>query len=89
MSLGYTKKMTWSEFRIRMYAYHRQQKQEIYRTREVAYELYVIRHGIFGKGSPLSKERYWSIDNDAPDVTESQIKAFRKAKEKYNREKNG
>ena len=36
-SLDYVYNMTWAEFRIRLFAYHRMEKTEWYKVREIAY----------------------------------------------------
>ena len=79
--------MSWYELRLRSLSYNRQQKNELYRTREICYQIYISNW--MSKKTPMTKEKYWPIDKKEPVVTDSMVEAFRKAKEKYNKEKDG
>ena len=80
--------MTWAEFRIRVFAYNRMERVKDYRTREIAYQVYVSNH--YGKKKPMSKHQYWAIGKEqTPMVSETMRQRIKKAREQYNKEKNG
>jgi hypothetical protein len=60
LTYDYFLRMSWAEFRIRLFAYKRQLKEKQYLVREVAYQVYLS--GYMGKGKPLTKDKYWPID---------------------------
>lgn len=78
--------MTWAEFRIRLFAHQRMQRNELYKVREICYQIYVSNY--YGKGKPVSKERYWPIDKKKPIDVERIKNVMKKAYLKYNQEKN-
>ena len=78
--------MTWAEFRIRLFAYKRIQKEKHYLVREVAYQIYVSNY--MGKGKPLSKDRYWSLDESKRiKMTDSMKEKILKAQLEYQNRK--
>ena len=80
--------MTWAEFRTRVFAYNRMERVKDYRFREVAYQIYVSNN--FSKKQPISKHQYWSIGKEQkPKVSDSMRETILKAREKYNKDKNG
>ncbi len=67
-SLEYVYDMTWAEFRIRQFAYNRQQKRDWFKIREVAYASILGPH-LDPKKIP-SKERFMPL-KDTTEVNES------------------
>jgi hypothetical protein len=79
--------MTWAEFRIRLFAFNRIEKNDLYKLREVCYQIYVS--GYFGKGKPVSKDRYWAIDKKQISVSDRAIERLKEAQAEYRKKKNG
>ena len=78
--------MTWAEFRIRLFAYKRMQKEKHYLVREVCYQIYLSNW--MSKKKPMSKDRYWDIDNKTSvTVTDSIKERIKRAQEQYKKEK--
>jgi hypothetical protein len=83
--------MTWAEFLIRQHAYHRIEKNEWYKIREIAYAALIGSHSDPNK-LPKSKEKFMPLDGDGSGVktiSETSREAMRKALIEYNNKLNG
>mgnify|MGYP000111975083 CR=1 FL=1 len=82
--------MTWAEFCIRLNAYQRLEKKEWYKTRLLAYQVYVSNWGN-PKKKPLNIEQYLPLDDEKPKpkLNQAQQNAIKKAQEQYSKIKNG
>jgi len=83
-SLDYVYRMSWAEFRIRLFAYKRKDLDEWYKVREVAYYSYVS--GWMSKKKPPSKEQFLPLGTKkgVPDELKDLIKKrSEQAKEQY------
>jgi hypothetical protein len=80
--------MTWAEFLIRQHAYHRIQKNEWYKVREIAYSSLIGSH-IDPKKLPKSKEKFIPLDesNNRTDTVDAVRNAILKAQKEYNTKK--
>ena len=90
-SLSYVYGMTWAEFLIRQHAYHRIQKNEWYKVREMAYASLIGSH-IDPKKLPKSKEKFIPLDSaqgNVKTISDAARKAMLKAQEEYNNKING
>lgn len=85
-SLDYVYNMTWAEFRIRLYAYHRVEKTEWYKVREIAYaSMYGSHIGI--KRIP-SKEKFMQLEpNKAIKANTVRMAKIKQVQEEYQRQK--
>ncbi len=80
--------MTWAEFCIRLHAYHRIDKKEWYKTRIIAYQVY-LSGWQDSKKKPLTINKFLPLDDEVkPTLTEAQLKAIKRAKEQYNKKVN-
>lgn len=80
--------MTWAEFRIRLYAYQRQQTNKEYELRRLCYQIYVSNY--YGKGKPKNIDSFWNIkSSQSYDRRMQRIETLRKARENYIKQKNG
>ena len=62
------------------------QKEKQYLVREVCYQIYLSNW--MSKKKPMSKDRYWDIDNKTSvTVTDSMKERIKRAKEQYKKEK--
>ena len=86
-SLDYVYRMTWAEFRIRLFSYKRQQLNDLYKVREVTYQIYVSNWQ--SKKKPLSKSRFWNLEGNKNKMTELMRKRIIDVKAIYNKERNG
>lgn len=87
-SLDYVYRMTWAEFRIRLFAYHRQEKKELYRLRELAWITFIAPYQDPKKLKGMTKERFWSLDGEKNSVvTPEMLKRMKEVTEIYHREK--
>ena len=83
--------MTWAEFLIRQHAYHRIEKNEWYKIREIAYASLIGSH-IDPKKLPKSKEKFIPLDGDGSGVktiSDAARNAILKAQKEYNNKLNG
>jgi hypothetical protein len=87
-SLDYVYKMTWAEFRIRLFSYKRQSLNDWYKVREVTYQIYVS-NWQNPKKKPLSKSRFWNLEGNKNKMTEAMRKRIIEVKAEYNTKKNG
>ena len=79
--------MTWAEFLIRQHAYHRIEKNEWYKVREMAYASLIGSH-VDPKKLPKSKDKFIPLDNDVNNsngISEAARKAILKAQQEYNK----
>ena len=74
--------MSWAEFRIRLYAYRRQDKDSWFKLREVAWASIIGSH-LDPKKLPKSKERFMPLDDGVVKLDSRKAEAFRIAHEKY------
>ncbi len=92
-SYDYVKRMTWSEFRIRLFAYNRQDKKELYRLRELAWITFIAPYQDPKKLKGMTKERFWSLDGEKNTIlTSGMIKRMKEVTDIYHqelKEKNG
>ncbi len=92
-SLEYVYRMTWAEYRIRLYAYNREEKKKLYRLRELAWITFIAPYQDPKKLTGMTKERFWSLDGEKDTiVTPGMLKRMKEVQEVYNRElkeKNG
>jgi hypothetical protein len=79
--------MTWAEFLIRQHAYHRIEKNEWYKVREMAYASLIGSH-IDPKKLPKSKDKFIPLDEDNNNKSSNTVDAMReailKSQEEYN-----
>jgi hypothetical protein len=78
--------MTWAEFLIRQHAYHRIEKNELYKVREIAYSSLIGSH-IDPKKLPKSKDKFIPLDEDNSNVkntVDSMRLAILKSQQEYN-----
>lgn len=59
-SLDYVLDMTWREFQLRLLGYKRQEKNDWFKVRELAYLVYL---SIPQKGSKMNKEKFMPLEN--------------------------
>ena len=86
-SLSYVYDMTWAEFLIRQHAYHRMEKNEWYKVREMAYASLIGSH-IDPKKLPKSKEKFIPLDSESGNVktiSDEARNAILKAQQEYNK----
>ena len=81
-SLDYVYRMTWAEFRIRLFSYRRQDKNEWYKVREVSYQVYVS-NWQNPKKKPLTKDRFMPLDVSKSSVTDAMKKRMKEVSEQY------
>lgn len=75
--------MTWAEFRIRQFAYRREEKSRWYHTRFIAYHALIGSH-YNPKKIPKSIDRFMQLDDKKlKKLTDTQLEAMRKAQAKY------
>jgi hypothetical protein len=84
-SLDYVYDMSWAEFRIRQFAYNRQEKNNLFKLRELAYVSYISPH-IELKSIP-SKEKFMPLEGNKG-VTDKMIERMREAVNKFKEENN-
>ena len=75
--------MTWAEFLIRQHAYHRIQKNEWYKIREIAYASLIGSH-IDPKKLPKSKEKFIPLDSSNDLEIDKMRQTILKAQQAYN-----
>tara|TARA_R110002167_G_scaffold147336_3_gene339477 strand:+ start:2736 stop:2972 length:237 start_codon:yes stop_codon:yes gene_type:complete len=76
--------MTWAEFLIRQHAYHRIEKNEWYKVREMAYASLIGSH-IDPKKLPKSKEKFIPLDAEVEKgISDFARNAILKAQQEYN-----
>ena len=75
--------MTWAEFLIRQHAYHRIEKNEWYKIREMAFASLIGSH-IDPKKLPKSKEKFIPLDNSSDLAIEKMRETILKAQQAYN-----
>jgi len=87
-SLDYVYAMTWAEFRIRLYAFDRQEKTDWYKVREIAYAaMYGSHVAIKGKRLP-TKEKFMQLEpNKAIKQTQRMAARIKEVQEEYQRQK--
>ena len=79
--------MTWAEFLIRQHAYHRIEKNEWYKVREMAYASLIGSH-IDPKKLPKSKDKFIPLDEDNNNKSSNTVDAMREAILKSQKEYN-
>lgn len=84
--MDYVYNMTWAEFRLRLFAYKRQQKRLDYRQRDIMYQIYVSNWGD-PKKKPATKNQYWKLDDAPIEKYKGMAEVLRKANENYKKEK--
>ncbi len=84
-SLDYVYDMTWAEFMIRLFAYRRQNKEQWYMVREIAYNA-LIAPNANPKKLPKNKEAYMSLDGKKQQVSDLMLERIRKAQSDYQKE---
>ena len=75
--------MTWAEFLIRQHAYHRIEKNEWYKIREMAYASLIGSH-IDPKKLPKSKEKFIPLDSSNDLEVDKMRQTILKAQQAYN-----
>jgi hypothetical protein len=78
--------MTWAEFLIRQHAYHRIEKNEWYKVREIAYSSLIGSH-IDPKKLPKSKDKFIPLDeynSNVKNTVDSMRLAILKSQQEYN-----
>ena len=75
--------MTWAEFLIRQHAYHRIEKNEWYKIREMAYASLIGSH-IDPKKLPKSKEKFIPLDSSNDLEIDKMRQTILKAQQAYN-----
>tara|TARA_R110000796_G_scaffold101576_1_gene210243 strand:+ start:236 stop:466 length:231 start_codon:yes stop_codon:yes gene_type:complete len=75
--------MTWAEFLIRQHAYHRIEKNEWYKIREIAYASLIGSH-IDPKKLPKSKEKFIPLDSSNDLEIDKMRQTILKAQQAYN-----
>lgn len=76
--------MTWAEFLIRQHAYHRIEKNEWYKVREIAFASLIGSH-IDPKKLPKSKEKFIPLESEKnKGLSKEARNAILKAQEQYN-----
>lgn len=83
LTMDYFNRMTWKEFRLRHYAWRRQQKRLDYRQRDIMYQILVSNW--MDKKKPPSINTFWPLDKQDKTQLESGLEALRKAQEEYKR----
>lgn len=87
-SLDYVYRMTWAEFRIRLFAYNRREKKELYRLRELAWITFIAPYQDPKKLKGMTKERFWSLDGEKNSiVTPGMLKRMKEVTDIYNKER--
>ena len=76
--------MTWAEFLIRQHAYHRIEKNEWYKIREMAYASLIGSH-IDPKKLPKSKEKFIPLDSSNDLEVDKMRQTILKAQQDYNK----
>lgn len=75
--------MSWAEFRIRLHSYQRQELNNLYKLRELAWVTYIAPH-LNPKKLKRTKDAFWSIKNKAKgDVTDLMKERIKDAQKKY------
>lgn len=87
-SLSYVYDMTWAEFCIRQHAYHRIEKAEWYKVREIAYASLIGSH-MNPKKLPKSKDKFIPLDFNVSNIKaekmrEILLKAAKTYKDRHN-----
>lgn len=77
--------MTWAEFRIRLHAYHRQDKYDWLKVREIAYHA-LIAPNVNPKRLPKTKEAFIPL-NRKKGMTDSMRKRIEEVQKEYLRQK--
>ena len=76
--------MTWAEFCIRQHAYHRIEKNDWYKVREIAYAALIGSH-IDPKKLPKTKDKFIPLNSgERKGLSELAKQAIRKAQTEYN-----
>jgi len=84
--MDYVYDMTWAEFRLRLHAYRRQEKDKLYMLRELAWVTYIAPHQN-PKKMKKSKEAFWSLSDKKKNPINDQMRELMKgAIKKYNKE---
>ena len=81
--MSYVYSMTWAEFLIRQHAYHRIEKNEWYKIREIAYASLIGSH-IDPKKLPKSKEKFIPLDSSNDLEIDKMRQTILKAQQAYN-----
>jgi len=65
--------MTWREFQLRLLGYQREQKNDWFKVREVAYLIYL---SIPQKGTKMSKEKFMPLENKTVKPVNNEVKEW-------------
>lgn len=85
-SLDYVYDMTWAEFRIRLYAYHRMEKTDWYKVREIAYNARYGSH-LETKRIP-TKEKFMQLEpKKAIKANAIRMARIKQVQDEYHRQK--
>jgi hypothetical protein len=85
-SLEYVYNMTWAEFRIRLYAYRRQEKNKAFWYRELAWASTLAPH-LDHKKLPRTKEQFMPLDGERVNSRRDLMRAkIKQAQEQYLKE---
>ena len=82
--LDYVYRMSWAEFRIRLFAFLRTDKQVWIKTREIAFNA-LIAPNVDPKYLPKTRNAFMALDGTKkePLVSEANIKRIKEAQEEY------
>jgi hypothetical protein len=74
--------MTWAEFQIRLFSYHRQQESELLKLRRLAWITYIAPYQDPKRLRGLTEDRWWKIGKQ-PTVSEDNKQRFIEEYKKY------
>lgn len=76
--------MTWAEFQLRLIGFNKQQENELYKLRRLAWITYIAPHQDPKKLRGLKEDRWWKIGkNDNVGVSDEHRKRFIEEYKKY------
>lgn len=76
--------MTWAEFQLRLIGFNKQQENELYKLRRLAWITYIAPHQDPKKLRGLKEDRWWKIGkNDNVVVSDEHRKRFIEEYKKY------
>lgn len=84
-SLDYVYRMSWAEFRIRLFAYKRAKKKELFQLRELSWIVYNAPH-LDVKKLKKNKEAFWPLEGKKP-VTDAMLQRMKEVQLKYLKQK--
>ena len=80
--------MTWAEFRLRLFSYHRQEKNQLLKLRRLAWVSYIAPHQDPKKLRGMKEDRWWRI-GEAKKVDNRHKERFIAEMVKYLNKKDG